>query len=84
MKLEKAKLLKLQKRGQANVNNKITYLVGSLIVVVLATALAPEMFANITNLSNNSDVPGWLPSVVTVVVGAGIVFLIWKTIGGNK
>ncbi|MFW6130735.1 MAG: hypothetical protein ACOC56_06065 [Atribacterota bacterium] len=73
----------MQKKGQAGVNSKITYLIGALIVVVLATALAPEMFSNVANLTGNDDVPSWLPSVTFVIVGAGLVFLIWRAFG-NK
>lgn len=72
-------ILMLQKKGQAKVDNKITYLIGALIIVVLATALAPTMFSNIAGLENNSDTPSWVPVVLYVIVGAGIVFLLWKS-----
>lgn len=75
----------MQKKGQSGVNSKITYLIGALIVVVLATSIAPEMFANIANLTGNeSDTPEWVPSVLFVIVGAGLVFLIWRAFGNNK
>lgn len=76
--------MKMQKRGQMNVDSKISYLIGALIVVVLATALAPTMFENVTNLSNDSDVPSWVPTVLFVIVGAGIVFLIWRAFGNKS
>lgn len=68
----------LQKKGQAGVSKHMNSLVGGLIVVVLATALAPEMFENIDGLTEAAGVPSWVPSVLLVIVGAGIVFLIWK------
>jgi len=75
----------MQKKGQAGVNSKVSYLIGALIVVVLATAIAPEMFSNIANLTGNeSDTPTWVPSVLFVIVGAGLVFLIWRAFGNNK
>ncbi len=80
-KMEKSKLLMLQKKGQAGINSKVTYLVGALIVIVLAVNLAPEMFSGITALSNDSDTPTWVPTVLFVIVGAGIVFLIWRAFG---
>jgi len=69
----------LQKRGQANVDKKMTALIGAVIVIFLVTQLAPEMFSQIENMSNSSAVPGWVPAVLFVIVGAGIVFLIWNT-----
>jgi len=73
----------MQKKGQTGINSKISYLIGALIVVVLATALAPEMFSNVANLSGNADTPNWVPSTIFVIVGAGLVFLIWRAFG-NK
>ncbi|MGV9141781.1 MAG: hypothetical protein ACOC1X_02475 [Promethearchaeota archaeon] len=81
--MNRNELLMLQKKGQAGVNGKISYLIGALIVVVLATALAPEMFDSIAGLENDSDVPEWTPAVLFVIVGAGLVFLIWRAFG-NK
>ena len=77
------KLTLLQKRGQAKVDSKISYLIGALIVVVLATSLAPEMFVAITDLENATGVPSWVPTVLFVIIGAGLVFLIWRAFG-NK
>jgi len=78
--------LLLQKQGQAGVDSKITYLIGALIVIVLAVNLAPEMFGGLTDLANttaNPDVPTWVPTVLFVIVGAGLVFLIWKVFDGK-
>jgi len=73
----------LQKQGQAVVNNKITYLIGALIVIVLAVNLAPEMFSSISNLSGDANTPSWVPTVLFVIVGAGLVFMIWKVFDGK-
>ena len=79
-----------------DIDGKINYLIGALIVVVLATSLAPTMFTNVFGLqpvyneSNASQclqncdalgVPVWVPTTLFVIVGAGIVFLIWKSFG---
>jgi len=80
------KLLSMQKKGMTGVNNKISYLIGALIVVVMAVAIAPELFSSTTgiaNLSGMTGVPTWLPTVLYVVVGAGLLFLIWNAFG-NK
>lgn len=76
--MKKEDLKILQKKGQANVNSKISYLIGALIVIVMATALAPEMFESVDDLENVTGVPGWVPTVLFVIVGAGLVFLIWR------
>ncbi len=82
--MAKFDLKKMNKRGQSSVNSKITYMVGALIVIVLATALGPTMFSNIAGLDNDTDTPSWVPTVLYVIVGAGLVFLIWKAFGNDK
>ena len=64
-----------------NIDSKIRYLIGALIVVVLATSIAPTMFTNVNDLVNSTGVPSWVPTVLFVIVGAGLVFLIWKSFG---
>lgn len=66
-----------------NINSQISYLIGALIVIVLAVSLAPTMFAGVNDLQNETGVPSWVPTVLFVIVGAGLVFLIWRTFG-NK
>lgn len=67
----------LQKKGQAGLNSKMTALIGAVIVIFLVTALAPEMFTSIDGLG--VETPTWVVSVLTVIVGAGLVFLVWRT-----
>lgn len=79
-------LKSLQKKGETGVNSKITYLIGGLIVIVLAVALAPSMFEGLAGLNTTAtggNIPTWVPTVLVVIVGAGLVFLIWKAFG-NK
>ena len=70
---------RLQKKAQSGISGKMTSLVGALIVIVLAVALAPEMFSGVADLETDVNTPGWVPIVLYVIVGAGLVFLIWKT-----
>lgn len=58
---------------------QITKLFGAFILVLIGTALAPEIFTNITGM-NDSIVPSWLITSLTAVVGAGILFLIWRAV----
>jgi len=57
----------------------MTKLFGAFILVLIAVALAPEIFTQIAGM-NESDVPSWLVVTLTAVVGAGILFLIWRAV----
>lgn len=81
--MKHGKLNLLQKRGQSSVDSKISYLIGALIVVVLATNLAPSMFSSVNDLDNATGVPSWVPTVLFVIIGAGLVFLIWRAFGND-
>lgn len=75
----KFNILNAQKRAQAGLNNKMTQLIGAVIVIFLVVALAPEMFTELGVLSANVDTPSWVATVMVVIVGAGLVFLVWRT-----
>ena len=77
---KKFDLKAMQKKGQAGLNAKMTSLIGAVILIFLVVALAPEIFTNLATLSEvGSDVPTWVGTVMVVIVGAGLVFLIWRT-----
>jgi len=63
----------------AGMDKQMNKLFGAFILVLIGTALAPEIFANITGMDNTS-VPSWLITTLTAVVGAGILFLIWRAV----
>lgn len=69
------------KRGQTGLNSKMTALIGAVIVIFLVTALAPEIFAQLGVLEADLNTPAWVPTVMFVIVGAGLVFLVWRTFG---
>ena len=50
---------------------------GYLIVTLIATALAPTLFAN-ANLSGVAGVPSWVVTIVPILIGVFIVLLLWK------
>lgn len=79
--MEKANfdILKSQKKAQAGLNGKMNALIGAVIVIFLVVALAPEMFTELGVLSANADTPAWVSSVMVVIVGAGLVFIVWRT-----
>lgn len=66
-------LLKTDKRGLAM--GQISALIGALIFVVLAVAVAPTMFTGL----NETGGPSWLSTVLPVIVSAGLIFAIWKS-----
>lgn len=72
-------LKSLQKKGQAGINSKMTALIGAVIVIFLVSALAPEIFTQLDTLSTSAETPSWVPTVMFVIVGAGLVFLVWRT-----
>lgn len=75
-----------QKKGYSHVSHGMEYLIGGVILIVLVTSLAPTIFGNVTNLSNTTlspGVPAFVPVVLFVVIGAGLIFMIWKAFGGK-
>lgn len=77
--MNELQLSKMRKKGQAGLNVKMTALIGAVILIFLVSALAPEIFEELAVLENNTDTPSWVASVMVVIVGAGLVFLIWRT-----
>lgn len=58
------------------------FLIGAVILIFLVSALAPEIFTNLDGLTGaESDVPAWVSTVLVVIVGAGLVFLVWRAFG---
>ncbi len=91
--IQKIKNMKHARKAASNMNANISALMTGLIVVVMATALAPDFFSNITSLDNatfnNSSgqieevAPDWVPTVMYLTVGAGLVFLVWRVFMKN-
>ena len=80
---KKFNLLSMQKKAQSGIGSNMNYLIGGLILIILITALAPEIYSNLATLTADVNVPGWVPTVLVVVVGAGLVVMAWKSFG-NK
>lgn len=73
-----------QKKASSMMTNTVESLLIGLVVVILATALAPEMFLNIADLEDQSNTPNWVPTVLYVVVGIGLVLSIYYVFMKNK
>jgi len=71
---------RLQKKGQAKITGKMTALIGGVVIIFLAVALLPDLYAEIETLNAvDTPVPKWLYTVMGVVVAGGFVFIIWKS-----
>lgn len=65
-------------------NKQMSYLFGGFILVLLVVELVPEMFTGLAGWGGvESDVPSWVVTAGTVIVGAGVIFLVYRAFG-NK
>lgn len=62
------------KNKKGAMSGKIAGLIGALVLIVLATSLAPTMFSDL----NITGAPTWLAVVLPVIVAAGLIFIIWR------
>ena len=63
-----------------NVNKQVTKLFGVFILILVGVSLMPEIFTQLAALENATGVPSWLSTALIVVVGAGLLFLIWRAV----
>ena len=63
-----------------SVSNQVGKLFGAFILVLIAVALIPEIFTSLGVMAGNDSIPSWLVVSLTAVVGAGVLFLIWKAV----
>lgn len=74
IKMEKLKFLKMDNKAKLG-KGSIAVLIGALLLIVLAVALAPTMF----NGSNNiSGAPTWLNTALPAFIAVGLIVLIAK------
>jgi hypothetical protein len=78
----------MQKKGSMDVNHSVEYIVGTLIVILLIAVLAGTIFGylgtgtyGLGNTTANPAVPTWLPSVLIVAVGVGLLYLVFRALG---
>lgn len=64
----------------AGINSQMTKLFGAFIIVLIGVALIPEIYTQLNTLDNATGVPSWLYTALVVVIGAGLLFLIWKVV----
>lgn len=80
-----------------DIDNKVTGLIGGVIMVFLIVAFTPSIYNQVTDFENETatvtytnesggeetkevDVaPTWLVSVLVVIIGAGLVFVLWRS-----
>lgn len=65
----------------ANVSGSMGKLFGALILIVATVAVAPTIFEELAGLGGTeSDVPTWVVTLLTLIAGIGLVFIVWKVI----
>lgn len=72
--------MKLTKKGMAKGFGFADTLIGLLIGLTFLGALAPSIFLNILNVNTTGGAPSWVQPILLIVVGAGIVYLVWKAV----
>lgn len=77
-----------QKKGNANVNKTVEWVIGALIVAVLVATLSGSIFTyfgtgatGLGNVSANPSVPSWLPTTLIIAVAVGLLVLVFKAMG---
>jgi len=73
-------LLKSQKKAQAGMTKAIYGLIGIVIVILIATALAPTIFENTAALEADVNTPAWVSAILVVLAGVGLVIVFLKVI----
>lgn len=70
-----------QKKGQAQGMKGIVWGVFAILfAAILIGELGGDIFSNLANLNNSSDTPSWVPTIMTVLIAFGLVFIVWKLI----
>ena len=64
--------------------NSIGKMLGIVFLIVAATAVAPEIFTNTAALETDTNTPAWVSSLVVLLAGFAIVFVIYKGTGMDK
>lgn len=62
-----------------SMNSGMQKLLTALVIIVAVTALAPTIFDNIDSLAGGTT-PDWVQTLLTVIGGVGVVFIVWRAI----
>lgn len=93
--MKKFSINEMKKQGKVDVDKYVGIVIGVLITIILITKLAPEMFSSITGMEKvvnetsgecieNCNTPEFVPTVLVIVIGAGLIYMIWRTINKGK
>lgn len=58
----------------------IDTLLGAVLVILFVVVLAPVIFGSdgLTNSNLTASAPAWLVTILTLIVGIGLVFLVYR------
>lgn len=76
--LAKARLA--DKKGAVNAG--VGAMIAVLILILVMVNLAPEMFGGIADFNTTSEggtTPDWVPTIINVIVAAGLVMMTWRS-----
>lgn len=70
----------MARKGMAGSGDVMTKLIGALIAVVLIAALGGTIFGSsgLNNSAFTAAAPAWVVTVLPVIAGAGLIFLLWR------
>lgn len=71
----------MNKKGA--VEGNIDKLLGGVLLILFVIVLAPVIFGaeGLANTEFIADAPGWLVTLLTVIIGIGLVVLVYRTFG---
>lgn len=76
-------ILMQDKRGASD---KIDVLIGAVLLVLFVVVIAPVIFGaeGLTNPNFTADAPAWVVTLLTLIVGIGLVLFIYKSFAKGK
>lgn len=77
--LDLLKVLKMNKSGKAEAN--IDKLLSGVLLVLFVVVLAPVIFGTdgLSNAGFIADAPAWLVTLLTVIIGIGLVLFVYRS-----
>lgn len=80
---ERVKSFGREKRGAVG-KVIVTSVIGAVIAAVLIANLAPSVFGNLGNATLFSSAPSWVSPTLSIIAGAGFIYLLWEAMVGNR
>lgn len=71
------------KKGESD---KISLLIGGVLLVLFVVVIAPVIFGSngLTNSNFTADAPAWVVTLLTLIVGIGLVLFVYRSFAKGK